>query len=97
MSPSTHMDENIFQDPEKFDPARFEERSKSLPPYTYIPFGAGPRICPGAEFARIEVLLLIHHLVTRYEWTEVVPGEPITRDPMPYPAKGLPVKLQPRN
>ncbi|KAK9283796.1 hypothetical protein L1049_012049 [Liquidambar formosana] len=90
----THMDEKIFEDPNKFEPSRFE--SPSLPPYSYIPFGAGPRVCPGIEFARIEVMLVIHHLITNYQWTEMIPNEPITRDPMPYPAKGLPVKLLPR-
>ncbi|OWM69873.1 hypothetical protein CDL15_Pgr025722 [Punica granatum] len=69
--------------------------SKLLPRYTYIPFGAGPWICLGAEFARIEVLLLLHHLITRYEWTEMVPGEPICQNPMPTQAMGLHVKLHP--
>lgn len=90
------MDKDIFPEPEKFDPSRFQASSKSYPPYSYILFGAGPRICPGSEFARIEILLVIHHLVTNYEWSELVPNEPITRDPMPYPAMGLPIKLQPR-
>ncbi|KAK9283547.1 hypothetical protein L1049_011794 [Liquidambar formosana] len=45
----THMDEKYFEDPEKFDPSRFE--ITSFPPYVYIPFGAGPRVCPGTEFA----------------------------------------------
>ncbi|XP_050156323.1 taxadiene 5-alpha hydroxylase-like [Malus sylvestris] len=64
---ATHMDDKIFEDPNKFDPSRFESSSKSsYPPYTYIPFGAGPRICPGIEFARIEVLLIIHHLTKNY-------------------------------
>lgn len=93
----THMDSNIFEDAEKFDPSRFDANSRSFPPYTYIPFGAGPRICPGAEFARIETLLVIHHLITKYEWTQVFPDEPITRDPVPLPAMGLPVKLHLRN
>ncbi|KAK8631257.1 hypothetical protein V6N13_080012 [Hibiscus sabdariffa] len=94
---ATHMDDNIFKDPEVFDPGRFEESSKLLPPYTYIPFGAGPRICPGGEYARIEALLLIHHLIMNYQWTKLVPDEPISCNPMPYPAMGLPLKLHQRN
>ncbi|OMO63692.1 Cytochrome P450, partial [Corchorus capsularis] len=93
----THMDEKIFNDPDKFDPGRFEVSSKLLPPYTYIPFGAGPRICPGAEYAKIEALLIIHHLIMNYQWTAMIPDEPILRDPMAYPAMGLPVKLQKRS
>lgn len=93
------MDSEIFEDAEKFDPSRFDTSSSSraFPPYTYIPFGAGPRMCPGAEFARIESLLVIHRLITKYEWTQLIPDEPITRDPVPFPAMGLPVKLHLRN
>ncbi|XVE91000.1 hypothetical protein DITRI_Ditri20bG0120800 [Diplodiscus trichospermus] len=97
VAPGTHMDSNIFEEPEKFDPSRFESSSKAFPPYTYVPFGAGPRVCAGIEFARVEALLIIHHFVTNYSWTEMIPNEPITREPMPYPAMGLPVKLYPKN
>ncbi|OMO90111.1 Cytochrome P450 [Corchorus olitorius] len=97
VAPGTHLDNNIFENPDKFDPSRFENTSKAFPPYTYVPFGAGPRICAGIEFARVEALLIIHHFVTKYNWTEMVPDEPITREPMPYPAMGLPVKLFPKN
>ncbi|TXG49969.1 hypothetical protein EZV62_025844 [Acer yangbiense] len=95
---STHMNKDIFEDPNKFDPSRFETSSKAaFPPYTYVPFGAGPRMCPGAEFVRAKILLVIHHLITKYQWTELIPNEPVTCDPLPYPAMGLPVKLYKRN
>ncbi|XP_021905724.1 taxadiene 5-alpha hydroxylase-like isoform X2 [Carica papaya] len=93
----THMDENLFQDPKKFDSSRFEGSVKSVPPYTYVAFGAGMRFCPGADFARIEVLLVIHHLIKNYKWTQLIRDEPIIQDPLPYPAMGLPVKLCPIN
>ncbi|EEF41576.1 cytochrome P450, putative [Ricinus communis] len=94
---STHMDETIFEDPDKIDPSRFDTPSKLSPRFTYIPFGAGPRICPGTEFARVESQLGIHNLITEYQWTEVIPDEPVTRAPIPYPAMGLPLKLEPEN
>ncbi|KAJ0052328.1 hypothetical protein Pint_01333 [Pistacia integerrima] len=93
----THLDDKIFAEPEKIDPSRFQTLTKSMPPYTYIPFGAGQRICPGAEFARVEALLIIHYLITTYRWTEEIPDEPMIADPIPYPAMGLPVKLYSRN
>ncbi|KAK1264844.1 hypothetical protein QJS04_geneDACA017012 [Acorus gramineus] len=96
LASATHMDKNIFPDPERFDPTRFEGSSKSFPPFSYIPFGGGPHSCPGNEFARVEVLLIVHHLIVNYQWSEMVPDEPITRDPLPYPAMGLPIKLHPR-
>ncbi|KAK1320045.1 hypothetical protein QJS10_CPA03g00938 [Acorus calamus] len=89
----THMDKNIFPEPERFDPSRFMGQSKSFPPFSYIPFTAGPHVCPGNEFARIEVLLTLHHMIINYRWSEMIPNEPLTRNPLPYPAKGLPIKL----
>ncbi|WCJ20078.1 cytochrome P450 family 707 subfamily A polypeptide 2 [Euphorbia peplus] len=90
---SVHKAEKIFEEPNKFDPSRFENSKQSYPPYTYLAFGAGPRICPGAEFGKIETMLVIHHFVTKYEWKEIIPDEPL----MPYPAMGLPVKFHLKN
>ncbi|XP_008788533.3 taxadiene 5-alpha hydroxylase-like [Phoenix dactylifera] len=92
----THMNKDIFEDPTNFDPSRFDNPSKPIPPFAYIPFGAGHRKCIGNEFARIEALGIMHHLVTNFEWSQLIPEESITCQPMPYPSKGLPIKLKPR-
>ncbi|KAF8023742.1 hypothetical protein BT93_F1051 [Corymbia citriodora subsp. variegata] len=90
----THMDETIFPEPSKFDPARFENQM-SVPPYSFIPFGGGPRICPGNEFARIETLVAIHYLVTQYSW-ELCSDDHYIRDPMPVPSQGLLLRIVPK-
>ncbi|XVF77510.1 hypothetical protein PTKIN_Ptkin14bG0050200 [Pterospermum kingtungense] len=90
----TQMDDSIFPEPSKFDLTRFENPA-SIPPYCFIPFGGGPRICPGNEFARIEALVSTHYLVTRYTWK--LPSDNFfCRDPTPVPTKGLPVQMSPR-
>jgi len=90
------MNKDIFENPEKFDPSRFENRTKPTPPFSYIPFGAGLHYCIGNEFARVQTLITIHNFVKTYEWSQMKPEETITRRPMPYPSLGLPIKIKPR-
>lgn len=64
-----HHDVNYFDEPDKFDPTRFlpENRSK-ITPYSYIPFGGGPRNCIGMRFALLEAKLAIAHLILNYKF-----------------------------
>uniref|UniRef100_A0A0E0AKM4 Cytochrome P450 n=1 Tax=Oryza glumipatula TaxID=40148 RepID=A0A0E0AKM4_9ORYZ len=91
----THLDANIFPEPSNFDPARFENNS-SIPPYCFVPFGGGPRMCPGNEFARTETLVTMHYLVTQFRWKLCCKEESYEKDPSPMPLLGLPVELEPR-
>lgn len=46
-----HKDPKYFPDPDNFDPYRFsDERKQDIVPYTYMPFGEGPRNCIGKYF-----------------------------------------------
>ncbi|CAN6461422.1 unnamed protein product [Victoria cruziana] len=58
-----HHNPDIFPDPEKFDPSRFEVAPKA---HTFLPFGNGIHSCPGNELAKLEMLVLLHHLTTKY-------------------------------
>ncbi|KAH9311003.1 hypothetical protein KI387_026038 [Taxus chinensis] len=86
----THWDGEAFKDPDKFDPAHFDNQ---LAPYTFIPFIAGPRVCPGYDFAKIETIIFVHYLVSKYKWSLVFPDEKMICDPMPAPSMGLPITL----
>lgn len=45
---AVHYDPKNFVNPSKFDPERFsEENEQKIKPGSYIPFGIGPRQCPG--------------------------------------------------
>jgi cytochrome P450 family 110 len=53
----THQREDIYPEPEKFNPERFLERQFS--PYEFIPFGGGSRRCIGLAFAQFEMKLVL--------------------------------------
>ncbi|PIA58682.1 hypothetical protein AQUCO_00500554v1 [Aquilegia coerulea] len=85
-----HHSADIFPDPEKFDPSRFEVAPK---PNTYMPFGNGTHACPGNELAKLEILVLLHHLTTKYRWSMVGPQTSIQYGPFALPQNGLPIRL----
>ncbi|CAI9767969.1 unnamed protein product [Fraxinus pennsylvanica] len=91
---STHKDPKYFPNPEKFDPTRFE--GDGPVPFTFTPFGGGPRMCPGNEFARQVVLVFMHNLVRKYSWEKLIPNEKIRFDQgLAAPVNGLPIKIKP--
>lgn len=61
-----HRDENYFKDSEVFKPDRFEDKTIKYSPY-YYPFGAGPRMCIGNNFAMYEMILTIYELMKVYK------------------------------
>lgn len=54
-----HMDEQYFENPDKFDPERFNSENKSsIPKFVYLPFGEGPRACVGMYYDK-QLMVLI--------------------------------------
>jgi cytochrome P450 len=65
---SFHRDSNYFSDPEKFDPERFSsENVDKIVPFTYLPFGMGPRKCIGGRFGLMQSKMSIAKLISNYE------------------------------
>ncbi|XP_048137011.1 beta-amyrin 28-monooxygenase-like [Rhodamnia argentea] len=92
---TTHGDPDYHPRAPTFDESRFEGSGPA--PYSYVPFGGGPRMCLGLEFARVELLVFLHNLVNGFRWSLVNPDEKIIYDPMPIPVGGLPIHLRPRD
>lgn len=90
----THMDENIYPEPSKFDPLRLESQATKPPPYSFMAFGGGPRMCPGNEFARIETLTMIHNLINAYTWKLSLKDNFFGRNPVPVFIQGLPMQIE---
>lgn len=63
-----HRHRKFWRDPDAFDPSRFMPDAPTVPRFAYLPFGAGPRICVGAQFALTEAVLVLAMLLQRFEF-----------------------------
>nr|XP_033796570.1 steroid 17-alpha-hydroxylase/17,20 lyase isoform X2 [Geotrypetes seraphini] len=66
---SLHHDENEWKNPDTFDPGRFldeEDNHVYSPSPSYLPFGAGIRVCLGEILAKMELFLLLSWILQRF-------------------------------
>lgn len=64
----TQRHPDIWEQPDVFDPWRFSaERISERPRFAYFPFGGGPRLCIGNQFALIEAQLILATILSRYQ------------------------------
>lgn len=61
-----HRDPRWWPDPEVFRPERWLTAGAPHAPHAYLPFGAGPRTCPGAILGTVELVLLAAELTRSY-------------------------------
>ncbi|KAG8059723.1 hypothetical protein GUJ93_ZPchr0002g22966 [Zizania palustris] len=85
-----HHSPDHFPCPDKFDPSRFEVAPK---PNTFMPFGNGTHSCPGNELAKLEMLVLFHHLATKYRWSTSKSESGVQFGPFALPLNGLPMSF----
>jgi len=69
----THRHEKYWPAADRFDPQRFAPNVKHLP-YTFLPFGGGPRNCIGSFFAQVEAKILLARLLERFNFTLLNPA-----------------------
>ncbi|GBP26433.1 Cytochrome P450 9e2 [Eumeta japonica] len=80
-----HYDPRYYSEPTRFNPERFSDDNKhNIKPFTYMPFGIGPRNCIGSRFAITEVKAMVFELLRNFEVT-------------PSPKTRVPAELDPSN
>jgi cytochrome P450 len=78
-----------FEDPREFRPERFLDGAP-VPPYTFIPFGGGPRRCIGASFAIMEMRTVLRTVLRSVDLatTDARPEQPRVHHVTLVPSRG---------
>lgn len=92
-----HRHRSLWPDPDAFDPGRFLPGAPAVDRFAYLPFGIGPRVCIGAQFALREALVVLAKLVSAFRIEllrpeVVMPTAVVTTQP----SHGPPFVLRPR-
>ena len=67
--------EALWDEPDRFDPSRWERDTG--PREAWLPFSAGARVCPGAGFAMAEAAVLLAHLMAAFQFEVLDPPMPV--------------------
>ncbi|RID66219.1 hypothetical protein BRARA_D01378 [Brassica rapa] len=89
-----HYNSEIYENPLEFNPWRWEGKDLRSVTKTLMVFGGGTRQCVGADFARLQMTVFLHHLVTTYDFLVVQECE-MTRTPLPCFTKDLLINISP--
>ena len=77
-----HHAPRYWQNPENFDTERFTRANERLrTPFTFLPFGGGPRGCIGGNYAMLQILMILRDLLRNYDF-QLAPGQMIEARPM---------------
>ena len=77
-----HHAPRYWERPESFEPDRFIKTNEKLrTPFTYLPFGGGPRVCIGNQYAMLQILMILSDLLRKYDF-QLTPGQTIEPRPM---------------
>jgi len=93
----THHMPQIWPDPERYDPLRFNaEASRARHKFAFVPFGGGAHMCLGLNFAYMQAKCFTWHFLNRFRVAIAPDYRPAWKMwPIPYPRDGLHVTLAP--
>ncbi|XP_041859474.1 cytochrome P450 3A27-like [Melanotaenia boesemani] len=95
-----HRDPTLWSEPDVFKPERFSKDNKdNIDPYSFLPFGAGPRNCIGMRFAVLMMKLAIVEILQNFSFVTCketeIPLE-LGADAFTRPKNPIKLKLEPR-
>ena len=94
-----HRHPDLWEEPERFDPERFaDDAERDWHKFKYFPFGGGPRICIGNQFALTEGPLILATLAQHYRFELLHPERPLVLEPQITlgPKGGMPMRFRRR-
>jgi len=86
--PSANRDEDVFEEPMRFDVGRS--------PNKHMAFGMGPHFCLGATLARLEIQAIFNEMLPRLEWIELAGEAEFMQTTFVGGPKHLPVRYKMR-
>ena len=93
-----HRNPAYWENPDTFDPNRFSaENKKNHTPHSFLPFGGGPRLCIGKNFAQMQMQFIFAMLIKRYKFV-LSPNQVIDFKPLLTlcPSNGIKIRIEKR-
>ena len=93
-----HHNPEVWDNPEGFDPGRFDgDADQPDHRFAHFPFGGGPRMCVGADFAIMEAKLILAAILKNFE-LDLIPGHGVEPEGTVtlYPKEGMPMYVKQR-
>lgn len=93
-----HRHEMLWRAPDRFRPERFLPGAREgIPRYAYLPFGAGPRVCIGQQFAMVEAVIVLAALLRRLRFEHAGEAAPMPVQRITLrPDGGMPMRVRAR-
>ncbi|KAL6637190.1 hypothetical protein ACP70R_024762 [Stipagrostis hirtigluma subsp. patula] len=94
---AAHQNPKVYEDPSVFNPWRWKDTPEPLGgSKDFMAFGGGLRLCVGADFAKMQMAIFLHCLVTKYRWKVVSGGRMVFYPGLRFP-DGFHIQLRPKD
>ncbi|CAN6309970.1 unnamed protein product [Urochloa humidicola] len=93
---AAHLNTNVYEDPSVFNPWRWKDTPEPVGgSKDFMVFGGGLRLCVGADFAKLQMAVFLHCLVTSYRWKAISGGTMMFYPGLRFP-DGFHIQLLPK-